>query len=214
MTEPKPLKKPSLRGYLHQEAFFLALGACSLLIAKSTNQTSFAASCVYTFGVLVLFGVSAIYHRPHWDPKPRALMKRLDHSAIFIMIAGTFTPLCLLALPEGDGHHLLVVIWSTAVLGVLQSIFWVKAPKWFTALFYIAAGWLVFPYLGEIKESLGSNNLSLIIAGGLVDTVGGLFYALRRPKLNPAVFGYHELFHLFTVIGTALHFAVIYQLIR
>ncbi len=214
MSTLKPLIKPSLRGYLHQEAFFIALGACSVLIALSTNEMARIASITYSVGLLMLFGISAVYHRPHWEPKARSIMKRFDQSAIFIQIAGTFTPLCLLVLPQNEGKHLLMVIWSGAFLGILQSVFWVNAPRWLTAIFYVLLGWLIFPYVSELKESLGNNNISLIIAGGLFYTIGAIFYALKKPKLNPAVFGYHELFHLFTIIAAGFHFIVIYQVIH
>jgi hemolysin III len=212
MTLEKPLKKPSLRGYFHQEAFFMGLGACIFLVARSRTETIFFSNLIYSFGLLFLFGVSAIYHRPHWEPKPRALMKRLDHSAIFILIAGTFTPFCLLALPPSDGKHLLIFIWSVAIAGVMQSIFWVKAPKWFTAILYVGMGWLIFPYLKQINEALGETNVGLLLAGGIIYTIGAVFYALKKPRLFPKVFGYHELFHVFTIIAATLHFIVIYQL--
>lgn len=210
----KPLKKPTLRGHLHQAAFFMTLGAGSLLIANSTSAAALTAGIIYVLGLLFLFGVSAIYHIPHWEPKPRAFMKRLDHSAIFIFIASTFTPLCMLALPEAPGKQLLIIIWSAAVLGLIQSIFWVKASKWVTAILYVIMGWLALPYLGELKETLGSARIWFIVAGGLVYTVGAIFYAIKKPNFKPGVFGYHELFHLFTIIGALLHFIVIYQLIQ
>lgn len=213
MSDNNLLKKPSMRGYFHQEAFFMALGACILLIAKSSNSTSTMASLVYSFGLLLLFGVSACYHRLHWAPRERALMKRLDHSAIFLLIAGTFTPICLLALSEVIGQQLLVLVWSVALLGILQSVFWVKAPKWFTAVFYVGMGWIIFPYLTELRLSMGSSNLYWLGAGGLAYTIGALFYATKRPKLAPHMFGYHELFHLMTIIGAAFHFIVVYHLI-
>tara|TARA_B110001454_G_scaffold16145_1_gene14562 strand:- start:50128 stop:50784 length:657 start_codon:yes stop_codon:yes gene_type:complete len=208
-----PLQKPLLRGYLHQEAFFIALGACTLLIAKSSQSITLVAAIVYSLGLLLMLGVSTIYHRVHWQPKPRAFMKRLDHSAIFIQIAGTFTPICLLALSEPDGIFLLKVIWAAAAAGILQSIFWVKAPKFVTAIFYVVMGWIALPYISELGKALGTVKVSLVVAGGIVYTIGSLFYATKRPRMAPQVFGYHELFHLFTIIGAILHFAVIYQLI-
>lgn len=214
MTQPQVNKKPLLRGTIHQEAFFVALGACAVMIAQSSTPKSWTASLIYSLGLLLMFGISALYHRPHWEPEPRKLMKRLDHSAIFIQIAGTATPICLLALPEKDGFQFLTINWVVAFAGVLQSIFWVKAPKFVTAILYIAMGWLAVPYLSELKTSLGMTNVLLILAGGLFYTVGAVFYATKKPKLVPHIFGYHELFHLFTVIAAALHFIVIYQLIR
>lgn len=214
MTIQAPHGKPKLRGYIHQEAFFVSLGACLLLIAKCTTTLSLIATLVYSFGLLILFGTSATYHRPMWPPKHRAMMKRFDHCAIFILIAGTFTPFCLLALAPEDGHKLLTVIWSTAALGILQSFLWPKAPKWFTALFYVIAGWMVLPYLSELKDSLGQTNLSILAAGGVVYTLGAVAYAMKRPRLRPTIFGYHEFFHVLTVIGAAFHFFVVYQIIH
>jgi hemolysin III len=212
-TTEKPLQKPFLRGYLHQEAFFIALGACALLIAKSTQPITLLSAVIYSLGLLMMLGVSTVYHRIHWNPKPRALMKRLDHSAIFIQIAGTFTPICLLALEPKEGRFLLIVIWTAAIAGILQSVFWVKAPKYVTALFYVIMGWLALPYVSDLAKSLGTEKISLIVAGGIVYTVGSLFYATKKPRIVPHVFGYHELFHFFTIIGAILHFIVIYQLI-
>ena len=211
-SELQPVK-PRLRGYLHQEAFFITVGASALLIAKSTNRVTFLASCIYSLGLLLLFGISALYHRPFWTASRRALFKKLDHSAIYILIAGTFTPICLLSLSVESGHRLLIIIWIAAAVGILQSIFWAKAPKYMTALFYIVMGWQALPFLEELNRSFGFNNLILLILGGFFYTVGAIFYALKKPNFYPSTFGYHELFHLFTIIAALLHFIIIYQLI-
>jgi hemolysin III len=214
-TSTKPAAtKPTLRGYIHQEAFFIFLGACALLIAKSSDPNSTLAATIYSIGVLSLFGISAIYHRPHWEPAPRTALKKFDHSAIFLLIGGTFTPFALLALPPDSGQKLLWTIWLVALAGILQSFIWVKAPKWVTASFYIATGWLILPYTEQLQATLGTNHLILIVAGGLTYTVGAVFYALHKPNLFPGKFGYHELFHLMTVIAAALHFIVIYKMIH
>lgn len=209
----KPLSKPKLRGYLHHEAFFFFLGACTLLIAKSSTEHAVLASCIYSFGLLLLFGVSAAYHRPQWAAKARARMKRVDHAAIFILIAGTITPIAMISLQGPDGKRLLLVFWVTATFGVLHSIFWVRAPKWVTATLYVAAGWMAFPYLRELQTALGNSSVGLILAGGVAYTIGAVFYALKKPNIFPGIFGYHELFHLFTIIGAALHFVVIYRIV-
>ncbi|MBL7546147.1 MAG: hemolysin III family protein [Bdellovibrionaceae bacterium] len=214
MSDRVSIQKPRLRGYLHQEAFFIALGACVLLVAKSSHAITFVAALVYSLGLLMMLGVSSIYHRIHWQPKSRALLKRLDHSAIFVQIAGTFTPICLLALDEKNGGFLLKIIWASALAGILQSIFWVKAPKYVTALFYVVMGWLALPYVSQLSGSLGPNKVVLLVAGGVVYTIGSIFYATKRPHIYPHIFGYHELFHLFTIVGAILHFIVIYQLIN
>jgi hemolysin III len=213
MSNIKSTQKPLLRGYLHQEAFYTTLGACALLIAKANNNISIFSSIIYSFGLLFLFGISAFYHRPQWSPKSRALLKKLDHCAIFILIASTFTPICFLALPAKEGHQLLLVVWIAAVAGIFQSVFWVKAPKIVTAVFYVVMGWFALPYISELKDSLGTNKLALVVLGGVAYTVGAVFYATKRPRLRPEIFGYHELFHLLTIVGALLHFIVIYQLI-
>ena len=210
----KPLQKPLLRGWFHQESFFVALGAGIMLVLKGSSDTAIFAALVYVIGLLLLFGVSATYHRPQWQQKQRAFMKRLDHSAIFIFIAGSMTPIALLGLPQSEGEHLLTVIWIVTLAGTLQSVFWVKAPKWVTALLYVIAGWLIFPYMPQLQVSLSPVDVGLIMAGGIVYTVGAVFYALKRPQLRIEIFGYHELFHVLTVIAAALHFAVIYKLIK
>jgi hemolysin III len=205
--------KPRFRGYFHQEAFFVALGACALLIAKSTNALSLTAAWVYSLGLLFLLGCSATYHRFNWAPKARVFLQRFDHSAIFVFIACTVTPIALLAIPAAQGKHLLFTIWAAAILGTLQSIFWVNAPKWVMAALCVGMGWLSFPYFSAFKAALTSGQLSLLIAGGIVYSLGAVFYATKTPKLWPRYFGYHELFHFCTVVAASLHFGVIYRLI-
>jgi hemolysin III len=214
MSSKNTPNKPLLRGFIHQCAFFFSMGACTLLIAKSSSDLTLIASIIYSFGLLLMLGVSATYHRIHWEPKQRLLLKRLDHSAIFILIAATATPLSLLSLPDESGRQFLTIMWAAAGAGILQSLFWAKAPKFVTAIFYVGMGWLTLPYLPELKNSLGSTLVSFILGGGVVYTLGAVFYALKRPNFFPRTFGYHELFHTFTVVGAALHFMVIYKLIN
>lgn len=183
------------------------------MLTQTKDSTAFFSSLIYAFSLLFLFGVSAIYHRPHWEPKPRALLKRFDHSAIFILIAGSSTPVCLLGLSKETGEHLLLLVWSAALIGVLQSIFWVKAPKWFNGVFYVFVGWLLLPHLSEVNQALGLNSVLLLLAGGIAYTVGAVFYVLKKPNFRVGVFGYHELFHVMTVVGAAFHFVVIYRLV-
>jgi hemolysin III len=213
-ADVKASTKPLLRGHIHQATFFVTLGATPMLIAKSTDTTALIASSVYSLSLILLFGISALYHRPFWRPKPRAFMKCLDHSAIFVVIAGTFTPVCLLALNESHGRQLLLCVWLAALAGIFQSIFWVKAPKWLTAIFYVAMGYFILPYLGEVQIALGWQNIFWMIAGGVAYTVGAVCYAIRRPRFSPAVFGYHEVFHVLTVVGALFHFFMIYSLIH
>ncbi len=160
-----------------------------------------------------MFGISALYHRITWSPPKRLLMKKLDHAGIYLMIAGTFTPISLLTLAEPSRTKLLISIWLVAALGVIQSVFFVHLPKMVSAVIYLFAGYLIIPYLSELVPSLGPFSLGLLIAGGLAYSIGALGYGLKRPVLNPKVFGYHEVFHLWVCVGAILHFIVIYAVI-
>jgi hemolysin III len=207
------LAKPKLRGHFHQAAFFFAFGACSMLLAKTIDTRSFFALLIYSLSLLTLFGVSALYHRIQWNPNQRLWMRRLDHSAIFILIAGTGTPLFLLALPEVSGHKLLLLTWSTTVLGIMQSLFWPKAPKWISAILYIFAGWIIAPYLPELKAALGDTSLIFLFTGGVLYTLGAVIYALHKPNPWPKYFGYHEVFHLLVMVAAFFHFLTVYRLL-
>ncbi|MCM2349271.1 MAG: hemolysin III family protein [Bacteriovoracaceae bacterium] len=207
------MKKPLLRGHIHQESFFLALGACAMLVAKATTSMTFIAGLVYSVCLVMLFGISAVYHRPNWSVRKRAIMRRIDHSAIYLLIAGCFTPICLLALSESTGIQLLTIVYVAVTFGIIKSIFWVNAPKLLSALLYTFVGALFIPYISELNEGLGFTNMVLIWSGCIIYVIGGIFYAFKRPNFFPDVFGHHELFHFFTVIGAILHFIVMYRLI-
>jgi hemolysin III len=141
-------------------------------------------------------------------------MRRLDHSAIFLLIAGTGTPLCLIAIPNNGGMQLLKIIWIACAIGVTQSLLWVNAPKWLAAILYVLMGWLAVPYMPELKSALGTLSVNLILAGGLIYTLGAVVYALKKPNPLPKYFGYHEIFHLLTIIAAGFHFVVIASLMR
>ena len=205
--------KPLLRGHFHQAMFFISLGACLLLVAKSRTSQEWIATSIYSFGVLTMFGISTLYHRINWSSNARLKMKRLDHAGIYLMIAGTFTPIALLTLEEPSRTHLLASIWGVALIGILQSIFFVNLPKMISAILYLIAGYLILPYLSELKPALGTWNVGLLVAGGIVYSIGALTYGLKRPMLNPRIFSYHEVFHVLVSIGAILHFCVIYSIL-
>jgi hemolysin III len=206
--------KPILRGHFHQAAFFIALGACAMLLVNVHEPRAIAVTLIYSISLVCMFGISALYHRPTWSPDYRATLKRLDHAAIFILIAGTGTPICWLVLESSAGSRLLTMIWITAGVGIFQSVFWTKAPKWISVGLYILCGWMVVPYVPEIRASLGPSSVALLIFGGLLFTVGALIYALKRPNPYPRVFGYHEIFHLLVIFAASLHFMVIVRLVN
>lgn len=205
--------KPHYRGHSHQAMFFVSVGACAMLLAKATSTLQIISVLVYTFGLLSMFGVSALYHRIHWEPKPRSLMNKLDHSAIYVMIAGSCTPICLLVLGQRSGLILLITIWSIAIIGVGQSVFFPNLPKYIRSLIYMIPGYMVIPYVSELVPKLGSTNMNLLFLGGAFYTIGAISYGLRWPKLKPERYGYHEVFHLFVCFGAFSHFLLIYSLI-
>lgn len=203
------MTKPLLRGHFHQAMFFIMLGACVPLIFRCETYPQAISVFIYTFCALTMFGVSAIYHRKNWSPEKRVIWKKLDHAGIFIMIAGTFTPVATLGLGEESATNLLIMIWIVALVGILQSIFFVNLPKIINSIIYLAAGYLILPYFSELKASIGPEKMGLIIAGGVSYSIGALCYGLKWPKLKPLFFGYHEVFHILVNIGAILHFIVI-----
>lgn len=213
-TNEVTLKKPILRGHSHQAAFFFALGACAMLISRSSDTRTLVASIIYSISLTGLFGISALYHRPTWTQEKRMWMRRLDHAAIYILIAGTSTPICLLALSPETGIKMLQLVWGAAIFGIFQSLFWVHSPKWVSSILYITVGSLVVPFLDDLKAALSARDIQFLLGGGLVYIAGAIIYALKRPNPSPKYFGYHEIFHLLVIAGAAFHFLVVSKLIH
>jgi hemolysin III len=207
-------KKPTMRGVLHQAAFYSSIGAGLMLISIAHNTLSQVSASVYVASLVCLFGVSALYHRPTWGHKTRLLMRKLDHSSIYFLIAGSATPIFLLGLPAVSAHRLVLTVWVVALFGALKSFFWPFAPRFLSVFIYIAAGFVAIPYLSQLKLALGAFGVELLMAGALIYVLGALVYAFRRPNPYPQTFGYHEVFHAMVVIASAFHFKVIYDLIR
>jgi hemolysin III len=206
--------KPRLRGVSHHFAFFAALGAGAVLVAMSASARAAGASAVYAITLAAMFGVSATYHRIDWGPTAERLWRRVDHSAIFLVIAGTYTPVCLLAIGGNLGPRLLALVWVGAALGTLQSMLWPHAPRAIAVALYCALGWLIVAYFGEVRAALGAAPMLLLFGGGVMYTTGALVYALQRPDPRPAVFGYHEIFHVLVIAASICHFAAIALLVR
>ncbi|RYZ43388.1 MAG: hemolysin III [Myxococcaceae bacterium] len=207
-------EKPKLRGVLHQWAAAFAVGAGVVLVALAPTPRTALASALYSLSLVGLFTISATYHRVNWAPRGRAWMRRMDHAAIFLLIAGTYTPVAMLGLPEELGNRLMLYIYVGALVGILQSLFWVGAPKFITAALAVAVGWIMMPYFGEVFRALGAGGGGLIIAGGIAYTTGALAYAFKRPNPIPGVFGYHEVFHALTIVGAGFHFVLVLQMVR
>jgi hemolysin III len=211
LTPPRP--KPLLRGVSHELAAGVALFAWLALALFAASTRALVAANVYGVSLVSLFLVSAVYHRPTWTPWARLFMRRLDHAAIFLLIAGTYTPMCLLLAP-GTGRVILAVVWGGAALGILQSVFWVHAPKPLVAAAYVVLGWVVVPVLPTLSGTLGAGAVALLATGGGLYTLGAVIYATRRPDPFPRVFGYHEIFHALVIAAAACHFAVVAGAIR
>ena len=205
---PTPVK-PKLRGVSHEYAFFVSLGCgVGLILAASDGRARLAAS-IYAVAVSALLGTSALYHRVTWRPAARRWMKRLDHSMIFVLIAGTYTPVALLALHGTLAKTILIVVWAGALGGVIFKLLWIDAPKWLFAAVYVALGLVTGAVLGELPATIGWLGVAGLAGGGLLYIIGAVVYASERPDPAPKVFGYHEVFHALVIAAAALQYAVI-----
>jgi hemolysin III len=202
--------KPKLRGVSHEWAFFISLflGAGLIIAAKTPKAT--LAVAIYAVSLSALLGTSALYHRVEWSrPNRRRWMRRLDHSMIFFLIAGTYTPFALLVLDGPLADAILVVVWLGAIAGAIVETVWIEHPKWVAALIYLSLGWVAVISFPELWSSMGTTGTLLVAAGGLLYTAGAVVYAIQRPNPNPRVFGYHEVFHLLVIAAAAAHFAAV-----
>jgi hemolysin III len=201
--------KPRLRGVSHQYAFFVSLGCgVALILAASGGRARLAAS-IYAVAVSALLGTSALYHRVTWRPNARRWMRRLDHSMIFVLIAGTYTPVALLALKGSLASTILIVLWTGALAGVVFKLLWIDAPKWLLAAIYVALGLVSAAVFSELPAAIGWLGVAGLASGGLLYMVGAIVYASERPNPWPKVFGYHEVFHALVLAAAALQYAVI-----
>lgn len=202
---PVPIK-PRLRGWLHAGMFPAVLIAGVFLTALADSTAGRVACAVYTLTACLLFGVSALYHRGTWGPRAEAVLRRLDHANIFLIIAGTYTPLTILMLEDGRQLLLLWGVWVAAVLGIAFRVFWVGAPRWLYTPCYIAMGWAAVFFLPDFLRAGGIAVLVLIITGGVLYSVGGVIYGIKRPNPSPHWFGFHEVFHSLTLAAFIAHY--------
>ncbi len=191
----------------------MALGACAVFLAETPSSRAFYSVLVYSLSLVGLFGISALYHRPHWTPKKRAWMRRLDHAAIFMLMAGTGTPICLLAMDASSGKQLLVILWISALAGILQSLFFIRIPKWLSSVFYTLAACVALPFLPELLKGLGPKGLGLLLLGCACYVIGAVVYATKSPNPRPLTFGYHEIFHLLVMLAALFQFILIYRIV-
>lgn len=198
--------KPHLRGWIHLGSFPVVVVAAVVLVALAPDARSRLAVGVFGASAALLFGVSALYHRGRWSPRVAGVLKRFDHSNIFLIIAGTYTPFAVLLLPDGPGRLLLWIIWGAALAGIAFRVFWVGAPRWLYVPAYIAMGWVAVAFLPHFLAGGGPAILTLVVVGGVLYTLGGLVYGIKRPDPSPRWFGFHEVFHVLTVAAFVTHY--------
>jgi len=205
--------KPRLRGWLHLVNAPLTLAAGIVLIVLSPTAGTRIGSAVYTASALLLFTVSAIYHRGRWSPRTHAFLQRFDHANIFLLIAGSYTPFTLVLLHGTPRTVMLTVVWVGALLGCLFRIFWISAPRWLYVGIYLGLGWAAIAYLpayihggAQLGVGVGITVLVLAAAGGLLYTAGAVMYGLKRPDPWPNWFGFHEMFHTMTILAFVTHY--------
>ena len=205
--------KPKLRGWLHLGTAPLTLAAGIVLIVLSPTPTTRIGSALFAATALILFTVSAIYHRGTWSPRTWNFLRRFDHSNIFLLIAGSYTPFALIFLEGSARALLLAIVWTGAILGVVFRVFWTDAPRWLYVPIYIALGWAAVFFIPQFADGARAFDpaiavavLALVAAGGILYTLGGVVYGLKRPNPFPRWFGFHEVFHTFTVLAFATHY--------
>ncbi|KAA6214284.1 hemolysin III family protein [Streptomyces albofaciens JCM 4342] len=198
--------KPKLRGWLHAGMFPAALISGVVLTALADSTRGRIACAVYTLSACLLFGISALYHRGNWGPRTGAVLRRLDHANIFLIIAGTYTPLTMLLIPGTRGQILLWAVWAAALAGIAFRVFWVGAPRWLYTPCYIALGWAAVFFLPDFLRKGGIAVLVLVVVGGILYSAGGIIYGIKRPNPSPRWFGFHEVFHSLTLAAFAVHY--------
>jgi hemolysin III len=203
------LAKPRLRGVLHQVAFLVSLAVAPALIVAADGTRRTLAAAVFAGSVATCFGASALYHRVTWSPRARLWMRRVDHAGVYLLIAGTYTPVSLLALSGNWRLVVLTIVWAGAAAAIVLKFVWVAAPKWLAAAIGIALGWVAVLVLPQLVARLNPAAVILLVVGGLFYTAGAVIYARRRPDPLPAVFGYHELFHALTIVAAACQYVAI-----
>jgi len=203
---PLLAQPPLLRGFLHLGAFAAAVAGIVVMLLLAHSARGYVGAAVFGASLILVYGTSASYHCIPWDERMTGLMRRVDHAMIFVLIVGTYTPFCLMALGNAWGISLLSATAGIAGAGALIRLVWLNTPRWLAVLPYLAAGWIALVAASQILQRLDAAPLGLLLLGGIAYSVGAVAYALKRPDPWPSVFGYHEVFHSFTIMGSASHF--------
>jgi hemolysin III len=201
--------KPKLRGWLHAGTFPVALAAGIVLVVLADGTRETVATGIYAASAALLFGISALYHRGSWSPGTEMLLKRLDHSNIFLIIAGTYTPFSVILLRNHGGTVLLWIVWAAALGGIAFRVLWVGAPRWLYTPVYLGLGWVAVFYLGDILDAGGPAIVALLAVGGVLYSIGGVVYALKKPNPSARWFGFHEVIHALTLGAWAVHYVAV-----
>jgi hemolysin III len=213
-TESPAIAKPSWRGWLHAAAFPIVAVAGFVLVATATTTAGQVSSAIFSATAALLFGVSALLHRGTWSPTVEDLLRRIDHANIYLIIAGTYTPFAVVALPPSEGKLLLSIVWTGALAGAAFRIFWTGAPRWLSTTLYVVVGWIVIFFLPELINGAGSAAVILIALGGVLYTVGAVVYGMKRPNPWPGTFGFHEVFHALTVAAFVTHYIAVWIVVH
>jgi hemolysin III len=200
--------RPLLRGTLHQAGFVVACGVGAVFVSTVEGRRLVAAA-VFAASAVAMLGASALYHRVTWSARVRPWMRRIDHAGIYALIAGTYTPVGLLALRGSLQHVVLAVVWTGAGIAILTKVCWVASPKWLSAVLGLPLGWVGIVAMPQLARTAGPAAVALLAAGGLAYTAGAVVYARRKPDPLPAVFGYHEMFHALTLVALACQYVAI-----
>lgn len=201
--------KPKLRGWFHAGTFPLALAAGIVLIALAPTAGTAGACAIFAVSSWLLFGVSGVYHRGTWGPTTQAVLRRLDHTNIFLIIAGTYTPLSVVLLPRHSAAVLLTLVWAGALIGIGMRVLWLGAPRWLYVPCYLALGWAAIFYMPQFLQHGGWAVVGPVVAGGLLYSAGAVVYAIKKPNPSPKWFGFHEIFHVFTIAAFVCHYIAI-----
>ncbi|MFV0287762.1 MAG: PAQR family membrane homeostasis protein TrhA [Demequina sp.] len=205
---PDPAK-PLLRGWLHLGAAPFALIAGMVLVVFAPTLAGRVSTAIFTLTAVMLFGTSAVYHRGNWGPTTKAVLRRMDHANIFLIIAGTYTPLTVMLLDGTTRTAVLITVWTGALVGLLLRIFWLNAPRWLYVPLYVALGWVAVGFMKPFYEAGGAAVVSLIVIGGLCYTVGAVIYGTKWPRGSVKDFGFHEIFHALTIAGFLCQYVAI-----
>ncbi len=203
------IQKPRLRGWLHAVMFPISVIAGIVLVMQAETPEAQISAAIFATTAVLLFGTSALFHRGSWSPRVKGLLRRMDHSNIYLIIAGTYTPFAILSLPPGKGQTLLLIVWVGALAGVIFRVFWIGAPRWLYTSVYVGIGWVAIFFLPALVAGAGVTAVVLIAVGGVLYSAGAVIYGLKRPDPWPQWFGFHEVFHSLTIAAFTVHYVAV-----